>query len=102
LAAVAAAGSAAATVATGYGLRHAHRHETAAPTPRSSANSKITLPQAFDGIPTHSAWAATGKATWNQPRRIRNTDWSYVSEGIRRLEEMLADQPGKPHPEADI
>jgi hypothetical protein len=111
LAAVAAAGSAAASVATGHGLRHAHRHDattgrggpTAAASappasspgpqhgPGKSSNGKITLPQAFDGIPGHRPVATSSKATWNKPSP-RGPDWSYVSEGIRRLEDMLAQE----------
>lgn len=101
LAAVAAAGSAAATVATGYGLRHAHRNEALATAPKAAPSRKITLPPAFDGIPMQNPRATTAKAMWNQPGQTRNADWSYVSDGIRRLEEMLAEQPNTAHPDAD-
>lgn len=110
LAAVAAAGSAAASVATGHGLRHAHRQDPAtgrgapatasAPSasspgpqhgPGKSSNGKITLPQAFDGIPGDRPVATSSKATWNKPSPS-GSDWSYISEGIRRLEHMLAQE----------
>ena len=93
IAAVAAAGSAAATVATSYSLRHAHRHDGTSrrattsgkglPAANSTgkrsggkAGSTIALPDAFDGIPMGRSMAPPSKATWDGPGSFRASDWS--------------------------